>query len=291
MTRERNVALTATQRSLEERAVRVIPDDLDLWPQVHQRLVAQRSQREARGGGTGLLRSLRHAVLVLPVCLALGLGGLGVAAAASPLLRHALEQTFGLPGWGSSGEAMDTRGQPLELHPTPRFRVYYPSALPATMAFRAIGQFHLAGDTLGANGGITSNVLCPQVGAPADCDARARRATLSLFPGFDQVPPAQPSLVVPLVQQGIDVVWFGMHALPPEAGRIEIAEWNASRALSRPGTTITIAGHPATLESGQSESTVTFTQNGTSISVRTDLGTAATIRVAESLREFSVNKR
>jgi len=273
MMQNNDTTTEAIARWMEQRAVHGIPDGLDLWPRIQQR-VAQQAQMPRRQNRFAFMRRTRTRA---SSCLAVVVACAGLAVSTTPALREALAQVIAFIPSGHDGQAMSRDGHPLAISPTPPFRVFYSDTLSSTKSLHAIGQWYGNGTTLGTKGGISSSVDCPN--EDRNCNTRARHTTLALFPGFGETTPGLPSIVVPVVAKGLDVVWFGMHGLPPDVDRVEIAEWDAKVFAPSAGLS----------QSSVGGTTVTVVKDGTAIEVQTTLGLSATQRIADSLHAIDVN--
>jgi len=273
MMQDDDMVTTSVERVLKERAAQGIPNGLDLWPRIERR-VAQQAQTPRR---QSQFRFVRRTRILAASCLVAALTSSGLAISASPTLRHALAQVIPLFPPGHDGVSMSRDGHLLAISPTPPFRVFYPDAVSPTLRYHAIGQWHGDGTVRGTTGGILSSAYCPN--EDHDCNTRARQATLQMFPGIRGAPTGLPPIVVSAVGKGLDVVWFGMHGLPPDSERVEIAEWDAKAFPRDVGVT----------ESLQTGTIVTLVKDGTEIEVQTNLGVSATQSLADSLHKVDLH--
>lgn len=140
------------RQALEARARSGVPEHVDLWPRL------QRTFADHNGvspGEISVLRSGRRIIFVAAVCIALLTSGVA-AAAASPSLRHFVQETvFGIPA-GHAGAGTDAHGQPFQIQPLPPFALLYPTSQTEGLWIRGIGQLH---PRYGADGFGTGSFL------------------------------------------------------------------------------------------------------------------------------------
>jgi hypothetical protein len=259
---------TQLRRALVDLAVAGVPDEEDTWSRIRAAVIARGAPRRRR---VSRPRAWRRPGLLAALTLAALFSTAAVAAAASPSFRHFLQTR--LPG-GPAGQASGgyTQGGVPSLHPLPAFPLYYPAALPHTLA-----QIHGIARLNSSNGRdvFSAGGNCPP--RPAPCTPRLTDAFIPPHPtaGF-------PSLLIPFARTTTDVVWFGVADFPPRTGFVQVAEWDATRSPLKtlsPGTVPRL--HP-----GRRESLLILTRGRTTIAIDTDLGGALARKVAASLRPF-----
>lgn len=95
-----------------------------------------------------------------------------------------------------------------------------------------------------------------------------------------------PSLLIPFDGTGTDVVWFGVHDIPPNKAFVQIVEWDATssslKTLSAGAVPVLHAGHPETL--------LVLTKGATTIAIDTDLGPSIARQVAGSLQPLATQR-
>jgi hypothetical protein len=256
------------RRSLDARARSGVPEETDLWPRVQR---AYTAEMRVCGSGRAVLRSGRRLIYAVAVCAVLVTSGAAIAAAASPSLRHFLQETVLPIPVGHAGAGLDVHGQPLQIQPLPSFTVFYPASQPDGLLIRGVGQFH---PRYGADG-FGWRYDCPT--PPAPCP-----------PGITVFTPAHPavglpSLLAPFAGKQTDVVWFGSHGIPPDGRFIQIVEWDAatSPVKSLSPTAISL------LDPREPETLLEVSRAGTTIAIDTNLGGSVAQQVADSLRPIT----
>jgi hypothetical protein len=255
-----------------------IPEDVDLWPRL-ERLAVDRhgAGAEARR----LRRSPRRILVVAALCLAVLTGGVAVATAASPALRHFLQEAVpGLPPGIKLGESMDAQGRPLVVRPLPPFMLYYPHSRPAGLTYHDIGQLIPRGhgvETAESGGGGPAGACVRQ---PARCAAASQSY---IAPPQAGVPPDTPSLLVPFWRKAARVVWFAFLA-PTDQRFVQIAEWDAARSSVKSVSHATV---PAP-DSHVPDTLLVLRQGRTTIAIETNLGAVEARRVAASLQPLKL---
>ena len=276
MSQENTAFAIAVREALEGHARGGISDRVDLWPRLQQRAINQRYREHRQQGSIGLTRRL---FLVMAIGLTVSLGGVSVAAAASPALRALLHDTLPFIPSGQSSITMDVNGRPIQLQPSPPFHVFYPSSVPAALYVFGTGQMLGTGqdglDSLGGGATCPANIhICPSL---------KNVHLLTLF-----VPPdgssGLPTLLTPFQGHEVRVVWFGRHAVPPDNRFIQIAEWDAKTA-SLSTAASSLVPQPSWI---QRDTMLTVTRDGATIEVMTNMGHLMTQQVVDSLQLTSL---
>jgi hypothetical protein len=261
------------RHALEVRARGGIPEHVDLWPRLRQAAAARDGEVT---GERRNLRSGRRIILVVAACMALLMGSVAIAAAASPSLRHLLQQTGIVIAPFQEGESMDAHGRPLAIRPLPRFTLFYPQSQPAGLTFHEIGQLFPPRHGRGYGEWPASCLVpsrCPDV-------SRAFSA-----PPHTGRPVGIPSLLAPFWRTSTRLVWFRFSA--PDRRFIQIAEWDAAKSpvksFSRTAVPAPNPRKPDTL--------LVLAKGGTTIAIETNLGAAEAWRVADSLQSLHLPAR
>jgi hypothetical protein len=269
-------------------AVEELPDDLDLWPRVSQRLRGRnRARTSARSAGRIALT--RRAGIAVLLCAILGLSGVTMAAAASPSVRSALHSLWPF-GSRSVSQGVSPTGAPLYMSPLPHFRVLYPAYIPASLGVRGIGHVLPGGLTNHNPSPFGLTYACPRTESPAEC-AKATTTVMQMFPPPPSSSTFFPSVVASSAQRGIESVWFGFHTPLPGGDYISIGEWRAA-AYSPPvsGQTITINGWRGHVQHQGNVLRLSLQVDGTDVVTETNLSRVTVEKVLSSLQVRSMKK-
>jgi hypothetical protein len=216
------------------------------------------------------------------------IGGLSIAAAASPSVRVALQHVLPFPLPGNAGAASNAQGEPIAIYPKPPFTIFYPRPVPTGMLIHVIIHFKngtpVAGPTGGANCGLDPH--------PGVCAQRIANLSvlLGIFPGMKDSPYSS-TLAQPIWKRNVDVVWFGMRTFPPRGGYIELAEWR-NRALPLVlHRNAQINGHYAMVRKHGLFTMVSVVRDGTAVVLRSNMGREFTLRAAASLQKIAIAGR
>jgi hypothetical protein len=291
MTSRDDILDSAIRQSLERWSMAGETGEVDLWPTIIQRLRAQGDASEhvrprRRWGLT------RRAVGASLVCVLLAVCGITVAAAASPSVRDVLHRVVPLIDNGSVSTGTSAQGAPLYMSPVPHFSVFYPSDTPAEMVIRGTGH-PLPGGLRNTKPSLFDlSYVCPTSTPSQACGSTDSRSLIQLFPPEPNGEAFFPAVVSPLVEKGIEAVWFGFHALLPATTYVSIGEWSASQyAAPTSGETLTIGEEPAHLQQTPDEISITLVRGGTAIDLQTNLDRAGAISFTETLQMRRMDSR
>lgn len=263
--------------ALRRRVSANLPCAVDVWPTVQAKMAARSPRR---------LHFAPRAILIAACCLTLVTAGLTGALAASPATRHILVQAlpFNQPadsiGFSPSGEM-------ISVHPAPTFDVFYPAIVPQDLPVRGGG--HLLTGGFQSNRQSMSGFSYTCLAAASKCpnvDLNQQK----LFPPAPSGAAFVPALLSPLVEHGVETVWFGFHAFPPASTSLLIAEWNVSTMPVPPvinGTTV--GGQAAALRQEGKYTILTLVRNRTAISIETNQGLSTAMTIAGHLQPKSVS--
>jgi hypothetical protein len=273
----------ALSRQIESR----IPPSADLWPRIERRVQLNQGVSTTTNSRLHGWRLIKPMYLIALVCLLAIVGGtLGVPAVAS-----SVRSILGLPASrpGHSAQGMDANGRPAVIYPPPPFRVYYPHSLPQGMIYRAIAV--LDGVVLTVNS-LSAGANCSNSSSPKQCARALRHVTQTIFPGLNG-PPWRPALVTPLTGHhgSVNVLWLGMHAVPPGRRRLEIVEWDTGMLPLRTVTDTIRLHRRMTLGEDAGESVVALQKGNTGILIGSNIGKATTRGLAAVLEPIDISGR
>lgn len=265
------------RQSLESLSREIGSHHVDLTPRIEHAIRFRPSQ------GPRPKMSLTPRLLIMACITVLAITSAAtVTLASSRTLRHLLQQA--LP---SSRPAHQVGINSVRGLPVPHFHVLYPAFIPWRLVIRGNERImpalpgHLRGKASGEMG-----ASCPSspLIAPAWCTQMVEgRIDMREQALFSATPDGEPLILRPALHHRIGAVWFGYHAVPPQKGFLEIAEWNARLApIPNFPHRLIIKGHDATLRVTRGRRTLSFRRLGTGVVIETNLGRSTVLRVAAS---------
>lgn len=250
---------------------RHISADADVWPRVRRHAVVSDITPARRRARWHAPLRLRRAGAVAVIALLIAVGAITVTATV-PHLRERLPDFFRTSG---SGIASSGDGSEIALKPPPSFRIALPAYLPAGLSQRATtyipaqqsGALQLP--SINGAGGLASS---PAVGTGSSVRATAQARDLD----------APQWLAAEAMEGG--AVRLRYYA-PADDRSVEIVQRAARRDEGQPmGKAVPVSVGVAAVQPQGGETVLTLTAYGTYVVIRTNLGEAETVKIAQQLR-------
>ncbi len=243
-------------RALAERAEHGIPETVDLWPLVQQR-VALRTPQTTRSAvcWRGVWRHPATVVMLLATVAVAGRVTSGASAQVQLLVGHVVAAASSVVGVSLSSD-----GQTVGVTPSPSFAVAEVGYLPTGFT----------------SSGVASIPAAPQSatepGSPAAIlsDARTQQHA--------------DAAVHRLAATGRAAIWMQFVAPSPGTAYVEISEQPATLSSTQHvGDTLLIDGDAATIEQTGNVITLTLVRSTTAVTIQANIDRAEVIKIARGL--------
>ncbi len=270
-------------QTLAEQAARSIPSTTDLWPSIQRRLTERASNPATIDQRAPHQRARRGAVIIGLAATVTTVGGL-TAAAASPQLRQAVHQKIASVATDLGLEVSVSVGGPnagdFGVMPAPPFRLATLRAIPPMLT-----QHQFTYIPARQRGTRQQPDISVVEGSTPGQERRSGVVIVVPAGGIRTRPShAGNDRLDQLASRGVATAWLHFVAPPPDTRYLDLVEQRTPAHYHLPaGQAVSLPGTRAMLQQERAETIVTLTRFGTMVTLRTNIGRAATLHIAARL--------